>query len=273
MIADRQRHRPLPAALARAGALLLLALGLVCPTLPSQGQGWSEQAGKAVDLFGGVLGGSRSGTAETGGGDASLPLERVGAGLKEALSLATERAVATVGKPNGYFNDPEIHIPLPESLQRAQALLGRVGMGHLGETLEQRLNRAAETAAPEAQAVFLDAIGQMTLGDAERILNGPSDAATQYLQRSMSAPLKQRLRPIVEQAVAETGVVQAYERMLGGYRDAVPFLPDMRADLTGYTLDQGLAGLFHTVAEEEARIREDPAARTTDLLRQVFSGR
>jgi len=255
----------LPATLARAAISLFLILTAFTP--PACGQDWTGDARKALDLFGDALGGSSRESP-----DDRLPLSRIVEGLKQALVVATDRAVTSVGATNGYLGNPEIHIPLPDSLRQAQSLLRRVGLGSLGDTLERRLNHAAERAAPEAQAVFFESITQMTLRDAERILKGPDDAATQYFRRTMSAPLKRRLRPIVDQAVAEAQVVQAYEAMMGGYREALPFLPDVQTDLTGYTLEKGLDGLFHVVAQEEARIRKDPAARTTELLRQVFGG-
>lgn len=258
-----------------AGARLVILIGVLVGLVgfgaahprSALAQSWTDDARATFEVFGDVLRGGNG-----AGGSVGLTVARIVDALKQGLEVATERAVDRVGVRNGYFKNPDIHIPLPDSLQRVRSVLDRVGLGSLGDTLEERLNRAAELAAPEAQAVFFQAIGEMTVRDAEGILKGPDDAATQFFRRTMSAPLKQRLRPIVEEAVVESRAVQAYDAMIGSYREALPFLPDIRADLTGYTVDKGLEGLFFVLAREEARIRRDPAARTTDLLRQVFGG-
>lgn len=209
----------------------------------------------------------------TGGGDGAGSLSRtdIVAGLKEALRVATDRAVEEVGHVGGFSDDPAIHIPLPDSLDRVHQALSKVGLGSMTEDLETRLNRAAETAAPEAKAVFLDAIEKMTVDDAKRILEGPKDAATQYFRQHMSGPLAERFRPIVDRSLAEAGAVQAYDQAMGRYAK-LPLVPDAKADLSGYVVDKGLDGLFHYVAEQEAAIRADPAARTTELLKRVFGG-
>jgi hypothetical protein len=131
------------------------------------------------------------------------------------------------------------------------------------------MNRAAEQAAGQAAPVFVDAIASMTLQDAAGIVRGGDTAATDYFERTTSDPLRARFRPIVEQAMQQVGLAQRYDRLVGRYT-ALPFASKLNLDLPGYVTEQTLAGLFHVVGEEEKRIRTNPAARTTELLKQVF---
>lgn len=195
----------------------------------------------------------------------------IGAGLREALKVGAQRVVGQVGTTDGFNGDPAIHIPLPESLQRVQSTLARVGLSSMADDLELRLNRAAEAAAPEAQAVFWQAIDEMTWDDVREIFDGPDDAATRYLERKMSSPLVTRMKPIVDASMAEVGAVRSYDQMIGRYK-AVPFVPDVKADLTQHVLERALQGLFLYLAQEEAAIRQNPAKQTTELLKKVFGG-
>ena len=165
--------------------------------------------------------------------------------------------------------DSLIHIPLPKSLNRVRDALEVVRMAGLLDDLELRLNRAAELATPRARELFLGAIEDMTLEDVRGILSGPDDAVTQYFERKTSVGLSNAMRPIVESALNDAGAVQVYERTMGEY-DSIPFLPDVKADLTSHVLTLGLKGIFHYIAVEEAAIRNEPVKRTTDLLRRVF---
>jgi hypothetical protein len=241
-----------------AAALLLALMPLSASDVAAQS--WLDKAKETIEGLSGGSGGGEGG---------ALSDSEVAGGLKEALRFATERTVNTVGVEDGFNADPKIHIPLPKSLKTVQSALRQVGMSGMADDLELRLNRAAEAAAPEAKAVFFDAIEQMTWDDARQILDGPDDAATQYFRRTMSDPLKGRMRPIVDSQLAEVGAVRTYDDMMGQY-DQIPFVPDAKANLTDYTLDKALDGIFHYLGKEEARIRANPAARTTDLLKKVF---
>jgi hypothetical protein len=207
----------------------------------------------------------------SGGDDsaASLSNSDITSGLKEALRVGSERVVDQLGKTNGFNGDPAIHIPLPKSLTTVQSALEKVGASSMLDDLELKLNRAAEAATPKAKEHFFQAIKEMTLEDAKNIYSGPEDAATRYFQSKMTEPLKQSMRPIVNDSIAEVGAVQAYDRVMDKY-DTLPFVPDVKANLSDYVLEQGLNGIFHYLAREEAAIRQDPAARTTDLLKRVF---
>lgn len=243
----------------RAGVLFMgftLAFALAMPA------GAQSLLDKAKDALGGLGGGD-------GAGGSALSAGEIAGGLTEALRVATGRTVEQVGVEDGFNADPAIHIPLPGALQDVQEALQMVGLSDLADELELRLNRAAEAAAPEAKAVFWESIEQMTWEDAQQILDGPDDAATQYFRRTMSSPLKERMKPIVDGALAEAGAIKSYDEMMGAY-GKLPLMPDVKADITDYTLDQALDGLFHYLAEEEARIRQNPAARSSELLQKVF---
>jgi hypothetical protein len=203
------------------------------------------------------------------GGTSGLATDEIAAGLREALKVGTERVVNTVGKVDGFNANPEIHIPLPDSLRKVQSALKTVGMSQLADDLELKLNRAAEAAAPKAKAVFWDAIQGMSLDDVKRIYNGPKDAATQYFKTKMSGPLADSMRPVVDSSLSEVGAIKAYDTMMGQYK-TLPFVPDVKANLTSYVLDKGLSALFLYLGREEAAIRENPAKRTTELLQKVF---
>lgn len=198
-----------------------------------------------------------------------ISAEEIAAAIKEALALGTERVVAQVGQADGYYANPEIRIPLPGSLGQVAEMLSAVGLGALTDDVELRMNRAAEQAAPQAAGIFGQAIAAMQVEDIEGIMNGPDDAATRYFEGAMSLPLADALRPVIEQAMAEAGAVQAYDDMIGKYK-AIPLVPDVKADLTEHTLQAAMKGLFFYLAREEAAIRNDAVKRTTALLQKVF---
>lgn len=191
-------------------------------------------------------------------------------GLREALTVGMERVIGQVGTTDGFNLDPEIHIPLPGSLRRINSALSTVGMSHLTADLETRLNRAAEAAAPEAKALFIDSISNMTLSDAQQILTGPDDAATRYFREQTSERLTELMRPVVQGSLNDVGALQAYDQMVGEYQQ-IPFVPDVSADLTDYTIEKSMDGIFYYLAKEEAAIRDNPLKRSTDLLKKVFA--
>jgi hypothetical protein len=236
--------------------------------MPADAQ-FSKLLDKAKETISGSSGSGSSGA--TSSTIDALTNGEISAGLKEALRIGTERVVGLLGQSDGFNKDPQIHIPLPDSLKTVQSALQAVGMGQLGEDLELKLNRAAEAATPKAKTLFVDAISEMSLEDAQRILDGPKDSATRYFEGKMTAPLITEMRPIVTSTLSDVGAVQAYDNMMGQYGQ-LPFVPDVKANLTDYALEKALAGLFHYIAVEEAAIRDNPAKRTTELLQKVFGG-
>ncbi|WP_299615258.1 DUF4197 domain-containing protein [Pelagibius sp.] len=252
--------------MAWAAGLALLFLAVSFAALPQSAAAQGSLFDKAKDL----LNGDSSDPAD-GLSAASLSEAEIGDGLREALRVGTERVVDKLGQDDGFNADPDVHIPLPDSLQKVQKALQAVGMSSLADDLELRLNRAAEQATPQAKQIFWDAISAMTLDDAKRIYDGPEDAATRYFQDKMTAPLSDAMRPVIDDSLADVGAIAAYETMMGEY-GSLPFVPDAKADLTSYALEQALDGLFTYVAREEAAIRSDPAKRTTEILQKVFGG-
>ena len=162
-----------------------------------------------------------------------------------------------------------MRIPLPQELGVVRDTLDRFGMAGMLDDLETRLNRAAEAATPQAKALFVNAIRELTLDDVMAIYKGPDDAATQYLRSKMAGPLGESMRPIVSDSLDEVGAAQLYENTMNRY-NAMPMVPKVNADLDGYVVDGALDGIFLYLAREEAAIREDPVKRSTDLLKQVF---
>ena len=207
-------------------------------------------------------------TESTLGGSA-LANDEIIAGLKEALKVGTGNVVGQLGTRNGFNNDARIRIPLPDTLKQVRDALAPFGYGGLLDDLEVRLNRAAEDATPKAKKVFWDAISAMTLENAKRIYQGPDDAATQYFRRTMSTPLAESWQPIVDKSLSGVGAIEAYDNALGQYAK-LPFMPDVKADLSKHVIERGLDGVFLYLAREEAAIRNDPVKRSTELLQKVF---
>lgn len=208
-------------------------------------------------------------TVQNQGGSGSLTDAEIRGGLREALTVGTERVIGQVGAEDGFNLDPSIHIPLPKSLQRVDSALSTLGLNSLTDELETRLNRAAEAAAPEAKALFIDTISNMTLADAQGILTGPDDAATQYFRTQTSERLTELMRPVIESSLQQVGALQSYDATVSRYQQ-LPFVPDVSADLTDYTIEKSMDGIFYYLAKEEAAIRENPLKRSTELLRKVF---
>jgi hypothetical protein len=199
----------------------------------------------------------------------ALSSDEIRAGLKEALRIGSGNVVSRLGSIDGFNLDPTVHIPLPKQFENVRSVLARVGMSSRLDDLELKLNRAAEVATPKARDLFLQAISDMTFEDVMNIYNGPDDAATRYFQEKMTPPLAREMEPFVNQSLSQVGAVQTYDSVMKEYR-AIPFVPDVKADLTTYVVDKAMSGIFHYMAVEEAAIRQNPVKRTTELLQRVF---
>jgi hypothetical protein len=193
-------------------------------------------------------------------------------GLKEALQIGTGNAVKLVSKTDGYYKNPNIRIPLPDAVQKVEKGLRAVGYGPKVDEFELSMNRAAEQAAPEAKALFSDAIKQMSFEDARKILNGRDNEATLYFKDKTSNRLHDIFRPIVHKTMSEVGVTRTYQDLEAKVR-SIPFADRLKIDLDKYVTDKALDGLFSMVAEEERKIRQDPSARVTELLKEVFGSK
>ena len=232
----------------------LLALVLLAAS-SSASAGW-------LDKLKGKLGGADD-------KEQALSTDDIGGGLKEALRVGTENVVGSLGATDGFNLDPQIHIPLPDQLSQVKKVLGKVGMDSMLTDLELRLNRAAEIATPKAKQLFIGAINDMTLDDVMGIYNGPEDSATQYFKSRMSGPLAIEMKPVVDESLAGAGAAESYDAVMKRY-NSMPFVPEVDADLSDYVVEKGMDGIFFYLGKEEAAIRENPAKRTTDLLKRVF---
>jgi hypothetical protein len=191
------------------------------------------------------------------------------AGLKEALSIGTGNAVTSSSKLDGYFGNQLIKILLPDNIQKVADVLAKVGYRKEVDAFILSMNRAAENAAPRAKEIFLGAIREMTFDDARKILTGGDTAATQYFKGKTSGSLYESFKPIISTSMNKVGVTKSYKDMMGKY-DSLPFVQKESLDLDHYVTNKALDGLFILVGEEEKKIRTNPAARVTDLLRTVF---
>ena len=202
-------------------------------------------------------------------GASSLDDTQIASGLKEALSVGTRKAVSEVAKPGGYLENTAIKILLPANLKTAEKVLRAAGQGPKIDDFIASMNHAAESAAPEAANIFADAVKQMTIDDARKLLSGSNTAITDYFKSKTSAQLATAFRPHVEAAMSKNGVTQKYQA-LAGQAPKLPFLKSQDMDINTYVVNKSLDGLFYMLGQQEAQIRTNPAAQTTRLLKQVF---
>ncbi len=206
-----------------------------------------------------------------GDGGGKLSEEKIVQGLKEALEVGVKNAVGKVSQSDGYYGNPMIRIFLPESVRKAEKLLRTVGYGSQVEAFELSMNRAAEKAAPAAKEMFWETIKGMSFDDARKILNGRENEASLYFKEKTWNGLTKSFKPIVHETMSAVGVTRQYQE-LESKVTSLPFGDRFGLDLDQYVTEGGLNGLFVMLAEEEKKIRQNPAARVTDLLKQVFGG-
>lgn len=193
-------------------------------------------------------------------------------GLKAALNQAVTTAVTTLGKPDGFMGNPAVRIPLPGKLDKAAKKLRKLGMAKQTDALELAMNRAAEAAVPEAKALFVDAIKQMSVADAVALLRGPEDAATQYFRGAMSGKLTERFQPIVTKATESVQLAKQYNDV-AGRASSLGLIDQKDASLDAYVTRKAMDGLFLVMAREEAAIRKNPLGQASALLRKVFGSK
>lgn len=203
------------------------------------------------------------------GSDAPLSTAEVAEGLKEALIKGISNGADMASAVDGYFKNPEIKIPFPPEVQKVEAKLRQVGLGNQVDKFVETLNRGAEDAAKEAKPIFIAAIKQMTIQDAWGILKGNNDAATQYLMRTTSGLLKEKFKPVIANSLQKVNATKYYGDIVTAY-NRLPLTEDVNPNLDDYATDKAIEGLFTLIAKEEKNIRENPVARTTELLRRVF---
>ncbi len=203
------------------------------------------------------------------GGEQPLTANEVGEGLKEALIKGISTGSDLVSKTDGYFKNPEIKIPFPPDVKRVEDRLRQIGLGSEVDKFIVTLNRGAEDAAKEAKPIFIAAIKQMTIDDAWAILKGEPDAATQFLKRTTSTQLKAKFQPVVQASLDKVNATKYYGDIVTRY-NSIPMVQKVNPDLNDYATEMAMQGLFTMIAREEKNIRQDPVARTTELLRRVF---
>jgi hypothetical protein len=232
----------------------LLTVGVILFLIASPASAQLDQIRKSLGL------GTQSGLSDA----------KIGEGLKEALKVGTENTVNLTGKTDGYFLNQAIKILMPEKLRTLEKGLRTVGYGTQVDEFVLSMNRAAERAAPFAKQIFWDAIGQMTFDDARKILSGPDTAATDYFKAKTTDKLTATFKPIVDKSMNEVGVTRQYKELVGRY-ESIPFAKKETFDLDQYVVTKALDGLFLVLGNEEKKIRTNPSARVTDLLKEVFA--
>lgn len=200
---------------------------------------------------------------------AGLSNDDIVKGLKDALSVGSNNAGASASKVDGFYKDSLIKIPFPPDAEKVRQTALKLGMQSQVDQFVLSLNRAAEKAAEKAAPIFLNAITSMSIDDAMNILKGPNDAATQYLKSKTSQQLHDAFLPIVKQAIDSVQVTKYWTPLANAY-NSVPFVTKVNPDLNEYVTQKALDGLFILLAQEELKIRQNPAARVDDILKKVF---
>lgn len=242
-----------------AGAMALCLLPAACESVDA------NQVGAVL----GTIYGPQDGTGDQSG----LSSFEIEAGLRQALTIGTERVADQIGVTDGYWQDPQIRIPLPGRLGEAQRQLAQFGLSGPLDDLQLRMNRAAEDAVPAGKAIVIDAVQSITIQDALGILNGGDTAATDFLRGRTEASLRTTFEPYVESALQSSGAYQMLDNVTTSQPLLQAYAGDFKSDLTTHAVNFGLNGLFNYLAVEEKKIRENPVARTTELLRKVFGSR
>ncbi len=246
---------------------LLVAMGITITPAFSGWQDWLKDADTALK--------ATTGKDTTSTMSSALSNDEITQGLKEALDVGVKKAIDMLGTENGFLNDQSVRIPLPDSMQKVEKALRSFGQEKTADEFVTSMNRAAEQAVPQVTNVFVEAISKMSLDDAQGILSGGDTAATDYFKKHTSAQLSQLISPYVNDAMNQAQVTQYYKAMAGQVKKYDSFgLMDSylgsAADIDSYVTDKTMEGLFTKIAAQEKLIRQNPAARSTDLLKDVF---
>jgi hypothetical protein len=247
-----------------------ILIGIVALTLLSGGIAGADLMDKVKALTGKKDQKSPAGAPAQGSGQgAGLDKETVAAGLKESLTVGSQNAVKMVSQADGYFKNPAIKIPLPEKVQKVEKPLRKIGLSKQVDEFVLTMNRAAEKAAPVAKDIFVGSVKEMTILDAIQILQGGDTAATDYMRSKTYEKLYGAFKPTVSKAVMDVGVTKAYQQLVDKAKQS-KLIKDESLDLDHHVTSKALDGLFYMLAQEEKKIRKDPVAQVTDLLKKVF---
>lgn len=190
-------------------------------------------------------------------------------GLKAALTQGAEKAVAQLSKTDGFLGNPEVKIPLPDALKKAEKTMRMFGMDKQADELVLKMNRAAEAAVPEAKALLIDSVKKMSVQDAKAILTGGDDAATQYFKKTTSTPMAEKFLPIVKKATENVQLAQQYNKF-AETGNKFGLVKKEQVNLEQYVTQKTLDGVYLMMAKEEAAIRQDPIGQSSKLLKKVF---
>jgi hypothetical protein len=202
----------------------------------------------------------------------SITEEEAGLGVKEALNNGISSAVSFLNKPDAFFKSELYKVLLPPDAKKMEKTLRDIGMGKMCDDAIEAINRGAEDAVGFATPIFIDAIKQMTVTDAIKLVTGGNNSITNFFREKTSAKLKEAFVPVIEKSLEKTKATKYYGDAVDRY-NKVPLVKKMNPDLAGHVADKALFALFDRIAVEEANIRNNPAARTTDLLKKVFAGK
>ena len=244
-----------------------ILIGIIACTLLGTGIAGAGFLDKVKELSGKQDKNKPAGQGSTPG--AGLDKDTVAAGLKEALTVGSQNAVSAVSAADGYFKNPAIKIPLPEKVQKVEKPLRKVGLSRQVDEFVVSMNRAAEKAAPVAKDIFVGAVKEMTIVDALAILQGGETSATDYMKSKTYDKLYGAFKPTVTKAVMDVGVTKSYQQLVDKAKKS-RLIRDGSLDLDHHVTSKALDGLFYMLGQEEKKIRKDPVARVTDLLKKVF---
>ncbi|MGL4597837.1 MAG: DUF4197 domain-containing protein [Bacteroidia bacterium] len=193
-------------------------------------------------------------------------------GLKEALTVGANKSASAASQQDGFFKNARLFIPFPPAAVKAKEWALKFGLKNQVDKFEETLNRAAEESSKKAAPIFVNAIKAMTIGDGLNILRGTDTAATSYLRTKTTGDLTTTFRPVVHDATEKVQLTKYWTPIANGY-NKVPGVTPVNPDLDGYVTDRAIRGLFLLIGDEEAKIRKDPVARTSELLKKVFGSK
>jgi len=244
-----------------------IAIIASCIAIPAYA-GWGDFLG---DLLKDKKETTQSQPSTTSAVTEALSTQDMNGAILDALSVGVQRAIKLLGQDGGYLNDAKVRIPMPDSLQKIESVMRRFGQDKYADNFITAMNSAAEQAVPKTTEIFLDTIKGMSLTDAKKLLNGPDDAATSYFKEKTSGQLEQVISPIVGKSMDDVGVTKSYKKLVSKADFLGDYVDKDSLDLDAFVTRKTMDGLFLKLAEEEAKIRKDPVARSTDLLKKVFS--
>lgn len=247
---------------------IVMLLGAVvvivgCASTQNSKTDWSKIVGEVTNN---VLSGGSGKTGNKGG----LSTGDIAAGLREALRVGSKKSIDGLGIVNGFYKDGAVKIPMPKKLESVEKALRTIGQQDLADKFVLTMNRAAEKSVKSTFNIFVDAITKMTLKDAVNIYKGRDDEATRYFRRTKGSEIQKTIYPIVKKATQETGVTSNYKKITKKIRLVLPSVANNMPNIDSYVTEKTMDGIFYKIAKEEALIRKNPAARTTDILKKVF---